>query len=237
MTMKKLISIILILIICQPVCALAEDSYISLDPYPYSSHTLGEDLIIYGDTDFSTVVLGLYYPNDEQGYMGYAKYVITISGDELRSGYVIPTETYSRLWPEGVWKIVVQNGENARDEISIPMTKEAIYNRNVMVAEYSDNMLTTVTSYRCRGVICRNNTFEFITEDNTVIKVFSWNNFTPTDSGETSIFIAFYKDGYMLAAKVYTGVLSRFDTYFTLDIPQNKQLKFFYWDDNMNPID
>lgn len=234
--MKKLISFILIFIMCQPVFTLAKDSYITLDPYPYSSHVLGEDLVIYGDTDFSTVVLGFYYPDDEQGYKGYSKYVITISGDELRHGFVIPTETYSRLWPEGVWKVVVQNG-SIRDEIGIPMTKEASYNRNVMIAEYSDSALVSVASYRCRGVKTQNNIFEFATEDNTVIKVFSWNNFAPTASGETGIYIAFYKDGYMLDAKVYTGVLSEFDTYFTLDIPQDKQLKFFYWDDNMSPID
>ncbi len=236
MIMKKFISVILILIMCQPLLALAKDSYITLEPYPYSSHVLGEDLIIYGDTDFSQVTLGFYYPDDEQGYMGYAKYIMTIGADELKNGYVIKTETYSRLWPEGVWKIVVQNG-SVRDEIGIPMAKEADYNRKVMIAEYSEGALTAFNSYRCRGVNKRNNTLEFVTEDDTVIRVFSWNNFAPTDSGETSIFIAFYKDGYMTDAKVYTGCLSEFDTYFTLDIPQNKQLKFFYWNDNMNPIE
>lgn len=233
--MKKFICVILILILCQPVFALAEESYIKLKPYPYSSHVLGDDLVIYGDTNMSSVVLGLHYPDDEQGYKGYAKFVITISANELKRGYVIGTETYSRLWPEGVWKLVVQY-DNARDEINIPMAKEASYDRNVILAEYSGNTLSNLKSYSCRGVVCRNNTFEFVTEDNTVIKVFSWNNFKPTVSGETSVFIASYKDGYMIDAKVYTGVLSQFDTYFTLDMPQERQLKFFYWDNNMSPI-
>jgi hypothetical protein len=174
---------------------MAKDSYVKLDPFPYSTHVLGEDLVIYGDTDFSSVTLGLFYPKD-QGYMGYAKFVITISGDELRKGYVIPTETYSRLWPEGNWSVVVQNG-TARDEITIPMAEEAYYNRYLRVCEYSDNTLTEVNTFACRGVIVRNNTMSISLEDGTHIRIYSWDNLSPTDSGEARLFVATYKDGYI----------------------------------------
>lgn len=234
--MKKLISIFLIAIsiICQNVCVMAKDSYVSLDPFPYSTHVLGEDLVIYGDTDFSQVTLGLFYPKD-QGYMGYAKFVITISADELREGYVIPTETYSRLWPKGDWSVVVQNG-TARDEITIPMAEEACYNRYLRVCEYTDNTLTEVNTFACRGVVIKNSSMSISLEDGTLIRIYSWDNFSPTDSGNSRLFVAWYKDGYMLKAKTYSGNLNNFSNHITLTASENERVEILYWEDNLIPV-
>ena len=93
--MKKFISLlILICIIASSVPAFAAENYVTLTPYPYSSHVLGEDLVIYGDTNLSNITLGLFYP--EEGYKGWAKFIQTITAKALRNGYVIPTETVSR---------------------------------------------------------------------------------------------------------------------------------------------
>lgn len=233
--MKKFISIIiLILFILSALPASAEEGYVRFTPYPYSSHILGEDLVIYGDTNLGQVILGLYYPQD-QGYLGRAKYIITITAKELRNGYAIPTETYSRLWPEGLWKVVLQNGD-ARVEVQIPMTSSAVYNRSIRVAEYEDNILTNLTSYASRGMLFKNNIIEFALEDETTVRIFSWNNFAPTDSGETRLFVAFYKDGYLTNVKTYTGTLSDFGRHVTLNISENKRLELFYWNDNLIPI-
>ena len=232
--MKKLISIVLIFILCQSVCVMANDSNISLDPYPYSSHVLGEDLVIYGDTDFDQVTLGFYYPKD-QGYMGYAKYIITITADELKNGYVIPTETYSRLWPEGDWTVVVQNG-SARDEITISMAIDASYDRHVRICEYSDNALSFVETYSCRGIVIKDNVLSFSLEDGTEYRIFSWNNFAPANSGKTKLFIATYKDGYMTDIKTYTGTLTDFGNHITLTVSDTKRVEILYCEDNLTPV-
>lgn len=232
--MKKFISIIiLILLVSLSIPATAGSDYVSLTPYPYSSHILGEDLIIYGDTDFDSVTLGLYYP--DEGYLGLSKYIMVISAAELKNGYVIPTETTSRLWPEGVWKVVVQNG-SARDEIKITMSSDPVYNRSIRVAEYENNILTNLTSYICRGMQFNNNVISFTLEDATEVRIFSWNNFAPTDNGEARLFVAFYKDGYMTDIKTYSGELSDYGKHITLNISENKRIELLYWNDNLTPI-
>ncbi len=234
--MKKLISIILILMLIPSggICLKAQEGYVSLDPFPYSTHVLGEDLVIYGDTDFASVTLGLFYPKD-QGYMGYAKYIITITARELKEGYVIPTETYSRLWPKGDWSVVVQNG-TARAEITIPMAEEACYNRYVRVCEYSDNTLTAVNTFACRGVVIKNNTMSFSLSDGTTIRIYSWDNLSPTDSGEARLFVAFYKDGYMIKAKIYSGNLDSFSNHVTLTASESERVEILYWEDGLIPV-
>ena len=233
--MKKFISLVItILLLTSAVPAFAIEGYVKLDPYPYSTHVLGEDLIIYGDTNFDSVTLGFYYPKD-QGYMGYAKLIITITADELKNGYVIPTEEYSRLWPEGNWSVVVQNG-TARDEIVIPMAKEAFYNRYLRVCEYSDNTLTKVNTFICRGVVVKNNTISFSLSDGTEIRIYSWDNLSPATSGETTLYLASYKDGYMLDVKTFIGNLDNFTNHITLICSDTERVEILYWEDNLIPV-
>lgn len=235
--MKKLLSILLVILILSPsVPAFAADSFITLEPYPYSTHILGENLVIYGDTDFGNITLGFYYPED-QGYFGYAKYIMTISAQELRSGYVIRTEEYSRLWPEGVWTVKVQNGD-VSDTLKINMSKEAEYNRYVKLATYEDDALTSLTTYPCRGTRMHDNVLSFTLSDNTTVKIFSWDNLTPAESGESRIYIAFFDpEGYMTDIKTYQGTLSQFGNHFTLNISPTKKVKLFYWTDNLIPLE
>ncbi len=233
--MKKLVSVIVVLSIflaCFP--AFAKESFITLDPYPYSTHVLGEDLVICGDTDFASVTVGLYYPDDEQGYKGYAKYIMTISGEELKNGYVIPTETKSRLWPCGVWSVVVQNG-SVRDEIRINMQTEAVFNRFFRVAEYDNSALIKLTTYPCRGVISKNNTLSFTTEEGKTVKIFAWNNLAPTSCGEARIFIATYEEGYLINTQTFQGVLSKDGCHLTLNISESKRVEIFLWNEQLNP--
>lgn len=235
--MKKFIAFLLILIMCFPsVSICAEEDYIKLEPYPYSSHVLGEDLIIYGDTSFKTVSLGLYYPDDEQNYRGKPKLIIPIFDYELRSGYKIETDTLSALWPRGEWKIRIQYGDY-KDEITVNMTTEPMYDRYIRIAEYSDNTLTSLVTHTVRGMRLHNNMLEFTTEDGNEIRIFSWDNFAPTDSGSTRLFIATYKDGYMQSAKTYEGVLTDYENHISLDISPRERLELFYWSDSFAPIE
>jgi hypothetical protein len=131
--------------------------------------------------------------------------------------------------------VVVQNG-TARDEITIPMAEEAYYNRYLRVCEYSDNTLTEVNTFACRGVIVRNNTMSISLEDGTCIRIYSWDNLSPTDSGEARLFVATYKDGYMLKAKTYSGNLDSFSNHITLTASENERVEILYWEDNLIPV-
>lgn len=234
--MKKLVSVIVLLSLLFAYSPIfAADSFIELDPYPYSTHVLGEDLVICGDTDFGQVTLGLFYPDDEQGYHGYAKYIMTIDAEDLKNGYVIPTETKSRLWPTGLWKVVVQNG-SCRDEIFINMQTEAEFDLFVRIAEYENSSLTKLTTYPCRGVVSKNGILSFTTMDGTTVKIFTWNNFAPTVSGEARIFIATYTDGYLTDTRTFQGTLSRNGYHLTLNISENKSVGIFIWSEQLNPL-
>ncbi len=233
--MKKFISVlILICFLTAHVTAFAEDDYITLVPYPYSTHVLGEDLVIYGDTNLSSLTLGFFYPED-QGYMGYAKFIMTISAKELKEGYVIKTDTFSRLWPEGKWTVRVQNGD-AKDEMKITMTTDPVFDREVKLAEYEDNALINLTSIKVRGIIVKDNIVEFTKEDNTVVKIFSWNNLSPTDNGESKIYVTHFNDGYLTEVKTYDGTLTSYGNHISLDMDKGNSFKLFYWNDNLNPI-
>ncbi len=232
--MKKLISFIIIIsIIALAVPTGAANSYIKLDPYPYSTHVLGEDLVIYGDTDFGNVTLGLFYPY-ENGYNGMSKYIITLSAEEFRAGHVIKTDVKSRLWPEGKWRVKVQSGD-VYDEIYITMSETAQYNQILKVAEYEDSTLTSLTSYFTRGVQFKNNVLSFALEDGTVVKIFSWDNFAPTDNGKSRIYIAFYNDGYLTKTRTYEGELLSYGNHISLKIGDTKTVKLFYWNENLSP--
>ncbi|MBR5535843.1 MAG: hypothetical protein IKU60_04260 [Clostridia bacterium] len=232
--MKKLIFLILIFTLIFPVSISAKEDYITLSPFLYSSHHLGEDLVIYGDTSLPTATLGFYYPED-QGYKGYAKFIINISAKELREGYVIPTEEYSRLWPEGVWTVAVQNGAY-RDEIKIPMSKDApLYNRQVRLAHYRDNTLTSLTTYTTQGIQISSNTISFTLEDSTLVKIYAWDNLSPTNDGDAQLFAAVYKDGYMTEAKTYSGTLSSYGKHISLEISETERFELLFWNDSLIP--
>lgn len=232
--MKKIISLLLILILAFPVTISASEGYISLSPYPFSTHTLGEDLVIYGSTNLSHITIGLYYP-DIPGYNGKYNYVMTISAKELREGHIIPTETVSRFWPEGSWKIVAQNG-NVRDEMFVPMTSTPLYDRNIRIAEYADNTLTEVKTYTSRGIERKNGILKISLEDGEEIRIFSWNNLSPTESGDTQLFIATFKEGYMTNIKARTGNLTCYGNHTVLNISETERIEVFTWDDNLIPI-
>ncbi|MBQ8539841.1 MAG: S-layer homology domain-containing protein [Clostridia bacterium] len=106
--MKKLIS--LLTCICMLVAALpvyAADIYIELDPLRYEEYMRGETILISGSTN-TYVTLGLYYP---EHYGSSAKYILTYSPSELSDGIELETDTDDKLWPDGVWTIIVQSGE------------------------------------------------------------------------------------------------------------------------------
>lgn len=114
--MKKAISLIIticLLIVALPVSAAS----IELDPLKYDSYMFGETLTVKGTSD-AYFTLGLYYP-EEAG--GTAKFIMTYSPSELRSGIAIALGE-GRDWPEGTWTIVVQAGE-AQDSVEFYLTE------------------------------------------------------------------------------------------------------------------
>lgn len=231
--MKKIISLILILVLCTPLSALAAEKYISITPYPLSSHILGEDLVIYAETNLSLVVIGLYYPVTG-GYN--LKFHDVVYASDLKKGYTIPTsDEIGKKNPEGKWKLLIQYG-NVSDEINIPMTSEPVYNRYVRIAEYSDNTLTHIRTYTCRGIEYSDKTISFSTEDGKEIRIFSWDNLSPTDSGETQLFIATYEDDYMTDIRTYRGELCCYGNHTTLNSSASERLEIYYWHDNLIPV-
>lgn len=235
MIMKKFIALFIVLILSFPTVVSAGESYISIDPYPFSSHVLGESLVVRGNTNFAFVTLGFYYP-DIPGYSGQAKFIMTLTAEEFRNGYTIYTDPPARLWPEGNWKVAVQNG-SVREEIFIPMTAEPLYNRYVRIAQYSSDTLINVETYICRGIEKRENILKITLEDETEIRIFSWNNFKPTTDGEAQLFIATYKDGYMTNAKMRSGTLTEHGNHTELNINEGSdRVEIFCWEDNLIPI-
>ena len=235
MIMKKIIAFLLVLILAFPVGVSAAEKYISIDPYPFSTHVLGEDLVIYGNTNIAYVNIGLYYP-DIPGFYGYAKYIMTISAKELREGYSIPTDALSDRWPEGTWKVIVQSGTTV-DQLYIPMTAQPSYNRYVRIAEYASDTLVNVKTHLCRGIEKRNGVLKITPEDGTEIRIFSWNNLAPSAKGATQLFIATYENGYMTEVKTYTGNLVKYGNHVRLNINEGSdRLEIFCWEDNLIPV-
>ncbi len=108
--MKKLIAFLLCICMIFPVMVVsAQEIFIELDSLRYDEYMRGETIIVTGDTN-AYVTLGLYYP---EHYGSSAKYIMTFSPEELSEGVSIETDTDDRLWPDGVWTIVVQNGDVA----------------------------------------------------------------------------------------------------------------------------
>ncbi|MBQ7875919.1 MAG: S-layer homology domain-containing protein [Clostridia bacterium] len=106
--MKKIVSLLisLCLLLC-PFTVMAEETFIEINPLEYDEYTYEETIFISGFAN-KYVTLGLYYP-EEAG--GSAKYIMTYSPDELSEGIEIALGEQSRLWPEGVWTIIVQSGD------------------------------------------------------------------------------------------------------------------------------
>ncbi|MGM9552417.1 MAG: hypothetical protein ACI3XA_09215 [Clostridia bacterium] len=232
--MKRFILFIIIaLIITASIPVGASNSFMALTPYPYSTHVLGEDLIIYGNTDFGSVVLSLFYPEDG-GYMGMAVYTLTLTASELRQGHVIKTEPKSLRWPEGKWKVRIQNG-TIYDELYINMTEFPVFDQSVRVCEYENSTLTSLATYNTRGVQFKDNIISFVLEDGTEVKIYYWDNFKPVDTGTGRIYIAFYHDGYLTDIKTYPGELSTYGYHVSLNISDNRAVKIFYWNENLNP--
>lgn len=234
--MKKVICFILLFsIIVSAFPVKAANSYMHIEPYPYSNHVLGEDLVIYVDTDFKGyITLGLYYPY-ESSRNGISKYLLAVTAKELRAGYVIKTDFKSDSWPEGKWRIKIQNG-NVYDEIYINMSETAQYDQVLKVAEYEYSTLTSLTSYFTRGVQFKNNVLSFALEDGTEVKIFSWDNFAPTSKGNSRIYIAFYNDGYLTKMQTYEGELLSYGNHISLKIGDTKTVKLFYWSENLSPV-
>lgn len=234
--MKKFIAVLLISIsfMSCTVAHAAESYYINVDPYPYSSHILGEDLVVYGDTNATAVVLGLYSLRDN-GSVAAFLYSSTVFRSELKNGYSIPTSRAGGSWKEGDYLLVLQYGPTKSESI-IHMSYEPVYDRNVIICEYSDNTLINSVSYRCRGIAKRNGIYEIALQDGSSIKIFFWNNFVPTENGEATVFISANQDGYMTSAKHYRGFLSSDGNRFTMKLENGGELKLFLWNDSLNPV-
>lgn len=198
-------------------------------PFPYSSYILGEDIVVKGETDFDFVTLGFYYP-EEDGYYGYAKFILSISASELRNGYVIPTDTLSRQWPEGKWRILVQNG-SVQDNTYVTLLENPVYDRYLRIAEYDGDILTKVTTYPTRGAVFSESVISFALDDDITLRLFFWNDaLSPENSGNGSIYAAFYKDGMLLSSTKYAAELSQsFPITMTKD---GKTVKLLYWNNS-----
>ena len=233
--MKKFISLFLIFsVVFLAVPVGAANSYIKLEPFPYSTHLPGEDIVVYGDTDCSFVTLGLFTPKDS-GYKGRIRFSITIRGKDLKEGYVINTDPDILAWPAGDWTLRVQYG-SVFDEITITTSEAPQYDRVLRVAEYDNSSLSSVSSYCTRGVVFKDNIISFTLEDNTEVKIYSWDNLAPADSGETTIYVAKYNEDCLTEIKSYKGTLNEFGKSVSLEIDENKTLKLLYWDDSLQPV-
>ncbi len=225
--MKKALCLILgslIVLFSHP--AYAKNSYIHITPLPYSSYILGEDITVRGETDFDFVTLGFYYP-EEDGYYGLAKFIISLSASELRGGYVIPTDTLSKQWPEGSWRILVQSG-SVRDDIYVTLLEKPVYDKYLRIAEYDGGILTKVSTYPTRGAVFSENVISFALDGGITLRLFFWNDaLSPENSGNGSIYAAFCKDGTLLSATKYSAELSQsFPVTMTKD---GKTVKLLYW--------
>lgn len=225
--LKKAICLFLgAVIILSSFPAHAENSYIHIMPFPYSSYVLGEDIVVKGETDFDSVILGFYYP-DENGYGGLAKLIINIFDYELREGYVIHTDTLSRLWPEGRWHITVQNG-SVREDVYINLLEKPVYDKYLRIAEYDGDMLTAVKTYPARGAFFSDGCISFALENGMTLKLFFWNDSLSPSKGEKGkVYSALYRDGSLLTLSIYTADLSQ--SFPIKAVKDGKTVKFFYW--------
>lgn len=231
--MKKIVLFIILIAMCLPVQTFAAEKYIALEEYPYSTHTLGEDLTVYGSTNINAYIsLGLYTPY-------YDSYKIlfndSITPKELKNGYTIPIPNESNAHPEGKWLLVVQFG-NVRDELYINMTAEPLYDRYVRMAEYSDNTLVSVETFKSRGIQFKDNIISFTTESSEEIRIFSWNNLSPVNEGDSRIFVAHYVDGYITKVNTYEGTLLYYNGSVCLESENGKYFKLLYWGENLIPV-
>lgn len=232
--MKRIFSFISALFILSHfVTVSAESSYIKIYPFPYSSYTLGESITVRGDTNLSFVTLCLSYPNDGD-YKGMSKFVITLSANEFKEGYTIRTGTFSNQWPEGLWRIRVQN-DNAVDDVFVKFTAETEYTSSLYVAEYEDGAVSGIYSLPARGAEYNNGVISLFLKDE-VVKIFQWNDaLTPLSEGEGNIYFASYVSGAAVFVKKCRG---EFSPSFPLILHSGgKTYKLFLWSNIMTPME
>lgn len=117
-TLKKLLSLFITLALIFSALPSFAAGSLELDSLAYDTYMRGETIIVSGSTSVP-VTLGLYYPEEASGT---AKYIMTVLPSELSAGIEIETDTDPRLWPDGVWKIVVQSGE-MREELEFELAE------------------------------------------------------------------------------------------------------------------
>jgi hypothetical protein len=228
-SLKRIFTVILLIyMIFSAMPGYAEGSFIRLEPLCYSSYVLGEDIIVKGETDFDYVTVGLYYPDE---YSGFAKYIITISASEFSKGCKISTDEASKQWPEGNWRIMVQNG-NVKSDVYVPLLSEPVYDKYLRIAKYDGDTLTEVKTYKTRGALFKDDTISFALSDETFLKLFFWNdNLAPSSSGNGSIYLAQYSDGNFLSAQKFSGELSQ---KLPITVTNNSETyKIFCWNENL----
>ncbi len=231
--MKKFLLFLIVFILAFPQTTFAAESYIEVDPLAYSSYCRGEDFTIKGDTNLASFTLGLYPPKVE-GFYSIAKYIMTCFSDELSEGITIPIGTNTIEWPEGVWQVILQNG-SVRTVVDIPIYNEPVYDRKIMVCEYSDNTLMDISTYFCRGAFF-GETIAFETKEGFCYEIFTWDNLSPTDAGDATVYVAEFKDDILTTIKAYSGTLDPSSEMIVLNISPTECIKIFYWNDLLNPI-
>lgn len=107
--MKKLLSITIALCLLLSILPVsAQDIVIELNDLEYDAYMYEETVVVSGYSN-AYVTIALYYPED---FAQQAKSILTYSPDDLLDGVEIELgEQGDSLWPEGVWRIIVQNGD------------------------------------------------------------------------------------------------------------------------------
>lgn len=233
--MKKLVFIFLSLILVfSSVPVYASDTYIEIFPFG-SELVLGEDLCIKGDTDFGYVSVGLFYPEDSPS-AGIAKYISVFSAAELRAGIIIktdrPSSFPSKMWPEGKWRVKVQNG-SVSDEKYVGFTREASFDKTFRIAKYEDNQLISLTSASSRGYYFTQQGVVFPFEDGQSLNILFWNSsLAPAYCGRASAYLTVYDGDCLIEAASYKITLPlSFPLTFTDS--GGVTYKIFSWGDNL----
>ncbi len=144
---------------------------------------LGEDITVKGSTDFSHVMVGLFYPGSS-----LMKFTAVISSKEFREGYQIHTGSFSARWPEGSWLLKVQNGD-VSSSVYVNLTKEEEYRSRLYVTEYEDGCMKSIFSVPAKGADFKDGTITLKLKDETV-KIFLWDAALSPAEGEGDLYIA-----------------------------------------------
>ena len=114
--MKKLIAIITACFLVLSSLTAFSAGTLELDPLMYDVYLRGETVHVSG-TSSVFVTLGLYTPQEEGGMLRMST---ILSPSNLAEGFDIETGTDEDRWPEGTWKIIVQNGD-LREELEFEL--------------------------------------------------------------------------------------------------------------------